>query len=231
MEKVIHRFWAGPKEMPEEYAEYGHQWALLNPGWTLRMWEESDIAEFPTLSRIFDDLYLRDAGRHGIELYVQMADVMGYAIIEKFGGIYVNCDVQPIKPLPTLPEGAWASYENESEWDVVNAVIGSPGPHNEFWYSLVAGLSNQYFANRLEEMVVSTGPRYLTKKALEHPRLIHVFGVNVFNPVHWSRVERGGDASSLIAQGLPEETIAVHHWGHRKDLRTNHIESATQYAT
>jgi len=35
---VIHRFWAGPKELPAEYAYFGEQWGVLNPGYILRMW-------------------------------------------------------------------------------------------------------------------------------------------------------------------------------------------------
>lgn len=225
--QVLHRFWAGPREMPEEYAFYGQQWAELNPGWEVRMWEEEDIHQFPHLKKIFDSLYERDAGRQGIELYVQMADVMGYAIIHAYGGVYVNTDMEPVRPLPELPDKAWASYENHTDGRVVNAAIGAPRPRNIFWSRLLQKLPGRYFSDPKAEMVETTGPAFLTDMAHILPERIHVFPVESFNAIHWSEIPPGGDASDRI-EGLPEEAIAVHHWGHKRDGRTNHVESATQ---
>lgn len=124
--KKIHRLWMG-RDIPEEYVEYGNQWAALNPDWEVVMWGIEALDQFPDLSPVFDSLYERDAGRFGIELYVQLADVLGYAIVERFGGVYVNCDIQPVRSLPELPTKAWASYENEEDWRIVNAAIGEIG--------------------------------------------------------------------------------------------------------
>jgi len=224
--KIIHRFWAGPKEIPEDYAEFGFMWDKMNPDWEIKMWTEEDIKEFPTLGKVFNDFYRRDEGRQGIELYVQMADVMGYALVHKFGGMYVNCDIEPIRPLPELPKKAWASYENDIN-DVVNAVIGAPAPRNVFWGRLLSKLPARYFLNPTDEMVHTTGPGLLTDMARRLPERIHVFPKETFNPVHWSKISPGGDAKSF-RDSLPPETIGVHHWGHKKDGRTNYIESATQ---
>lgn len=225
--QVIHRFWAGPKEFPEEYAEFGEKWARLNPGWEVRMWSEDDISEYPHLSKVFQSLYERDAGRQGIELYVQMADIMGYAIVHRYGGVYVNCDMEPIRPLPSLPDKAWASYENVTDGRIVNAAIGAPRPRNIFWSRLLSKLPGRYFTDPTAEMVQTTGPALLTDMAALLPDRLHVFPVDTFNPIHWSRVSAGGDASSF-RDSLPEETIALHHWGHKKDGRSNHVETATR---
>jgi len=213
--------------MPEEYALFGEQWKDLNPDWTIKMWEEEDIDQFPHLKSVFDSLYERDAGRNGIELYVQMADVMGYAILHAEGGVYVNTDLEPVRPLPELPNMAWASYENHTDGRVVNAAIGAPRPRNIFWSRMLQKLPGRYFSNPTAEMVETTGPAFLTDMALALPDRIHVFPTEVFNFTHWSQVPLGGDASDFLER-LPEEAIALHHWGHRKDLRSNTVETATQ---
>lgn len=223
----IWRFWAGPKEFPEDYASFGQQWEELNPGWKVNMADEDDLADFPHLKKVFDDLYRRDDGRQGIELYVQMADIMGYALVHKYGGIYTNCDIEPVRPLPDLPTKAWASYENNTDGRIVNAIIGAPQPRNIFWSRIIATLPGRYFSNPTAEMVETTGPVLLTDLAHKLPSRIHVFPTETFNSIHWSQVPLGGDASDFIAS-LPEEAIAVHHWGHRKDQRTNTVETATQ---
>lgn len=225
-ELQIHRFWAGPRDMPEEYVEYGEKWDRLNPGYSMRMWGEDDIAEFPDLKRVFDSLYERDAGRQGVELYVQMADVMGYSIIHKYGGVYVNTDMEPVKPLPELPYDAWASYENDIG-DVVNAAIGASRPRTLFWSRVVRTLPGRYFASPSAEMVTTTGPGLLTDMARKMPKRIHLFPQSTFNPVHWSKIPLG---TSDLPEDLviPEDTVALHRWGHRRDQRTNYVESATQ---
>lgn len=227
--KKIHQFWAG-REFPERYRLFQQQWVELNPRWELILWGEDSITDFPHLADVFHSLYERDGGRHGIELFVQAADVMGYALVEKYGGVYVNCDMQPVQPLPTLPDTAWASYENNEDGRIVNAAIGAPEPHDPFWSSLLNALPYSYFANPTDEMVMTTGPGFLTDWARDHPELLHVFPTETFNPVHWKQIEPGGDASYQVDRQswAGTQTIAVHHWGHKKDRRSNHVETATQ---
>lgn len=225
--QIIHRFWAGP-EMPDDYAIFGQMWEDLNPGWQVVTWDESVLDDFPELGAVFRSLYARDDQRHGIELYVQLADVIGYALVEKWGGVYVNCDMQPLRPLPALAKKAWASLENSE--DIVNAAFGAPQPRNVFWTGLLEELPRRYFANPTAEMVLTTGPSLLTAHARANPDKIHVYPVEMFNPIHWKEIPAGGDASAFLLQedGFSTETVAVHHWGHKRDGRSNTVETATR---
>ncbi len=230
--RIIHRYWSGPREMPQAYQEYGQKWEDLNPGWVVLDHGEEIVQLWPDLADVFNHLYERDAGRDSIELHVQVADVVGYALIREFGGVYVNCDMEPLRPIEELlPDCAWASYENEEDWRIVNAAIGAPQPHNEFWEELLKGLPHRYFTDPYAEMVMSTGPGYLTDFALinhiQHKVPFFVYNKEVFNSVHWKQIEAGGDASGFE---YPENAIAVHHWGHKKDGRTNVIEGNTHHA-
>lgn len=226
---IIHRFWAGPREMPEEYEAFGGQWKDLNPGWVVFDHTEDVQDHFPALFEVFQDLYARDDGRQGIELYVQLADVLGYAIVEKWGGVYVNCDMQPVNPFPVLPKTAWASYENDEDGRIVNAAIGAPFAHDPFWAELLDELPGRYWKYRYDEMVMATGPGFLTDFAAPRMDQLHVFPRAAFNPVHWKQIQPGGDASTFVqARQYSDETIAVHHWGHKRDGRSNTIETATQ---
>jgi mannosyltransferase OCH1-like enzyme len=225
---TIHRFWAG-RDMPDEYTIFGQMWQEMNPEWQVIDWDMGCIADFPELLPVFQSLKDRDAGRNGIEYYVQLADVLGYALVERWGGVYVNCDMQPIRPFPDMPQKAWASYENTSDWSIVNSAIGAPEPHNPFWTQLLKELPERYFANPTDEMVKTTGPSLLTDQARKNPDQIHVYPVEAFNPVHWRDVDLGGDASMYVEEAnFHSGTIAVHHWGHKKDGRTNFVETGTQ---
>lgn len=235
MEKLIHRFWAGPRDLPEEYVRFGQKWQLLNKDWRVIDWTEeavSDVHEdLPEVGKVIDHLYERDNGRNGIELFVQIADVMGYYFVWKHGGAYFNMDMEPVRPLPTaLMRKAWASYENEEDWRIVNAAIGSPGPRNIFWDTLLDELPRNYWKRPTDEMVMSTGPGFLTDFAQYYRDMLFVFPKQTFNPVHWKEIDPGGDATGMY---YPHDTIAVHHWGHKKlnslgQIRSNVIETATR---
>ena len=223
--KLLHRFWSG-RAMPEAYVQYGRQWAELNPGWEIQHWSIADILLFPKLASVFDHLEERDGGNSSIEYFVQVADVMGYALVERFGGVYTNCDIQPLRPLEELPipNRAWASYENNEDGRIVNAIIGSPVKNDPFWQALLENLPARYFANPTAEMVETTGPAYLTDFARERPGMLHVFPTETFNPIHWKQIEPGADASGFE---YPAESFGVHHWGHKKTGRGNRVEDAT----
>lgn len=226
--RYVHRFWAG-KRIPDAYKNFEDRWLDLNPGWRIITWDEDVQEHFPDLKPVFDDLYRRDAGRRGIELFVQLADVIGYALLREFGGVYVNCDIQPIRPLSDLPQKAWASYENNEDGRIVNAAIGAPQPQDKFWVELLKELPGRYFSNPTAEMVETTGPALLTDMATKYPFDIYVYPTETFNPVHWKQIAPGGDASDWISQhNFPEGTIGVHHWGHKRDGRSNVVETATQ---
>ena len=75
---------------------------------------------------------------------------------------------------------------------------------------------------------MTTGPGFLTdfvriNTILDKTPFV-VFGKEAFCSVHWKEIEPGGDASG---REYPAEAIAVHHWGHKKDGRTNLIEGNT----
>lgn len=231
---MIHRFWMG-RQMPEQYREYGEQWKRLNPDCTVMDW--SDLAlmpleeKLPHIRPVLDDLFLRDRGRNGIELAVQVADVVGYALVQQHGGIYVNCDMEPVRPLPMLPHNAWASYENNEDGRINNAAIGARSPGHVFWTDLLLALPENYSRFRYDEMVMATGPGFLTNFAAtaSHRAQFTVLPMVAFNSKHWKTILPGDDASAYVTQQrYPREAIAVHHWGHKRDGRTNVIENATQ---
>lgn len=239
---VVSRFWGG-RAIPEEYSRYGDLWKTvggarmvitfgseaLYPHGRSNYFRADDGEEyFPGIVDVLEDLRARDAGRNGIEYWVQVADVLGYLMVWHMGGVYVNCDIEPLRRFDP-PNAPWASYENEEDWRIVNAAIGAPEKYDPFWGGLLAGLPERYFSMPGAEMVETTGPAYLTEYANAHRSEVVILPRNSFNPVHWKQVEPGGDASPLIdRENLPAETVGVHHWGHKKDGRSNVVETATQ---
>ncbi len=227
--RIIHRLWLGPAEFPERYRGYGRRWAELNPGWKVVDWgvdEEYLPADFPNLD-IWDEI-----GRVGVfsgtgatgeqAIAVQRADVAGYGLVWRFGGVYVNCDIEPVRPLEpwiddVVGERAFAGYEDQRFLN--NAVLGGP-PGHPFWGAVVEALGPRYRSMPGAMMNQVTGPYLLTGvwQGWEGDDFLAVER-EVFNPVHYSQVPAGGYVEEFDLDAHPK-TISLHHWGHRLEAAT-----------
>jgi len=200
---------------------YGQAWGVLNPDCLVHDWSWADLPDDLANQSIMDDLRTRCTKGDSIELSTQLADIISYDLVRRFGGIYVNCDIQPFRPL--LPEmknkGAWAGWEEPWEDNVVNCAFGGT---SDFWGVVVAELSDWYWDKRtagLEEMNQLTGPRYLTSRYRQHQEELYIYPSSVFNPVYWKDIPPGTVIEHQECD-FPN-AIALHHWDHRNTGRSN----------
>lgn len=82
--KIIHQIWLGGP-MPKNYQYYSETWKKYHPSWELKLWSEEDL-----LNENFsvEDLYWQ------AESYQERADIMRYAILHRYGGLYVDTDIE-----------------------------------------------------------------------------------------------------------------------------------------
>jgi mannosyltransferase OCH1-like enzyme len=89
--KILHMQWVGNSPAPPIVETHRAAWvSLLGPEWTVRLWINSDIAEFDLPIQEFVGLALKG---------VQKADILYYHILERYGGIYMDADVVPHRTL------------------------------------------------------------------------------------------------------------------------------------
>ena len=91
--KVFHRVWLGGKPMPKEFADWGESWIELHPGWTMKLWTEE------TLPKLVNEYQYKRA-----ICLAQRADVVRYEIMQKHGGVYVDCDIECVRNIEPLLE-------------------------------------------------------------------------------------------------------------------------------
>ena len=225
--KVIHRLWLGPRPMPERFRFYGREWERLNPGWTCHDWSWHDLPEDLANGDILDDIWARCTRGDSIELATALADVIDYDLVARFGGIYMNTDMQPVRPLPPeLYEGEEAWAARESYQTIVNAAMGGP-PGHPFWQAVVRELPAKYWPLRDKgniNMVETTGPHHLTGMCNTHPGEVRITPKNLFSYLILDQVQCGMTADGLWDMAtLPSEVVAIHHWDHRRTGRTNEV--------
>lgn len=220
-QRTIHRLWIGPTPLPLAYEEYGQRWADLNPGWAVRMWTEQDVEDMGLANqRIWDHIKERGgvssiAHSYAAARATQMADVAGYEIVHRHGGVYVNCDMEPLRPLSDLPadsEDAWACLEI-AHW-LNNGALGGPAGH-PFWKLVIDELPRRWDRMPGEAMHLVTGPHLLTEVAYRENSGITILPRHLFNYAGYDDVKLGEDASRFRRAAYKAGAISLHHWAHR----------------
>lgn len=237
MERVIHRFWGGELAMPQEYREYGQMWQALNQGWVVKDWTWSDISVMQWINQpVMDHIRIHggnseiahtaDAAR-----WTQFADVLGYELVWRFGGVYINCDMEPLRPLSHLgmsPHGAYAcvevpnlNYGPYAGRDAINnGFMAGPAFHT-FFKSCIDILPERFFSShRGQAMHLVTGPALISQMWYDNPSNLVVLPQNTFNYAPLTSIPVGGDAATFREGAFEAGAVALHHWGHkRRDMR------------
>lgn len=219
--KVFHRIWFGDRPRPERYDEYWNQWQELHPTATFLTWTEDNLPSLDNQT-VYNQLAMGDVARSGgvtmdreRAIAVQRADVVAYELINQYGGVYLNCDIAPLRSLDKLLLSSSAFFGREDNHFLCNAVMAGFAGHPIF-EDLVRYLPSRFRQYWTSGMEVATGPHHLTHVWNSGTYDALVLPVDAFYPVHHSSIPYGtGSYDSYLEIGRQKDSYAVHMWGHR----------------
>jgi len=212
--KVFHRIWLGGQPMPDEFRRYGDSWLKLNPAWEMRTWSEENL---PDVINLFEfQSFSKPAGK---------ADVLRYELLWRFGGVYLDTDFEPLKPLGSLFDDINTFFADQGPLAPAIGILGSV-PRDPFYEHLVAALPASA-RNTTGSLVEKTGPGFFARELdrfFGRERLIRNLGL-VWEHVNHDLTRRmyGFETRYFYPYGFWElhrrnekfpEAYAVHHWAH-----------------
>ncbi|MCA1840175.1 MAG: hypothetical protein LC723_07585 [Actinobacteria bacterium] len=212
--KIFHRIWFGDRSRPVAYDVNWSNAQRIHPEWEFITWTEDTL---PPLRN--QDIYERQAyeGQSLVNMdrnrltAVARADLVAYELLCLHGGVYINCDIEVLKPFDDLLNyNAFAGREDDM-W-VCNAVMGTH-PGDALMDACIQAIPGRFSRDNLMES--ATGPRLLTEMYNTRQFNIHILPVEAFYPIsHWD-VPVGGDASFGTEQAIEQGSYAIHHWAHQ----------------
>ena len=201
---VLHRIWVGPP-IPERLAVIGRQWEALLPGWEHRLWGDDDLGwlENRGLYDRAEELVPADAvGQF-------RADIARYEILAQYGGVYVDCDLEPLRDItPLHTHGAWAGWEVQDRF-VGNTILGGMAG-DPFWTAAVQGLPASVNANAGKRPNRMSGPHFTTR-LMRSIGGLHVYPQSFFYPYAHNELDRH--------HADPGDAYTRHLWWHQRTLR------------
>ena len=155
--RILHIIWVGDRKPPGYALENIEKWKQIMPHWKIIFWTNNDITtkHFP-----LNIIYLLDKVIKGS----QKADIMGYYIMEKYGGVYVDTDVTPhhsLEPLITQVPDAEAilCHDLDLTWPYISTGFFAAIPNHPVFKS-AAEMCNHVTINT-EDLHMTAGPRLL----------------------------------------------------------------------
>lgn len=150
--KIIHYCWFGNNPKPQEIVDLIENWKEINPDFIIKEWNESNF-----------DLNLYEYCREAYEMkrFAFVTDVVRLYALYNEGGIYMDTDVETLKPFgPFLHHPAFTGCENAEM--CVTGTMGSM-KHNPWIKLLLDQYNNKRFLQANGEVDLTTNTTTITE--------------------------------------------------------------------
>ena len=198
--RKLHAFWGGPK-MPAHLVRYLRKWKKLHPAWEFTLWTPDNI---PVLRN--QDMYDHPEKWSPMSNPWQWrSDLTRYEILHDQGGVYVDCDLEPLRPIDDLLDAEFIAREDGR---FVNNALMGVAPGSEWSADILDGLRESAW-NPRDRTNKQIGAYYLTRLVRRHLE-VRILPSELVYPYHWSELDRrGGDYG---------DAYTVHHWQNKRTV-------------
>jgi hypothetical protein len=163
--RVVHRLWLGPNPIPPIFEYYEDSWRKHHPTWELRLWRDDTL---PVLS------CQAQWEQQGLKRRIDIAKL---EILRQCGGLFIDMDVEAIRPLDPLLPGVTAFLGRYVRDHVGQQVLGAV-PRHPFFERAVERLASSIGVAGSTSKVA--GKAFLENLLRDHPEGVTVFPRETF---------------------------------------------------
>lgn len=189
--RIAHTIWLD-EPFPKKHKSFWRRFRELHPTWDVMVWDDSSRLGWMQCYETFLEQ----------DTWAGKSDVLRYELLARFGGVYLDTDVEPLKPLDPLLDGPpFVGWEDDRL--LCPTVMGSE-PGHPAAQALLERLPRWSHARRRRPPNHRTGPYFLTAQWARRSD-VRLLPPVTFYPVHWSEKRKLGGP-------YPAESYTVHHW-------------------
>jgi hypothetical protein len=127
MEKIIHQLWVGKYMIPDKDYNFTKGIKQNNPSFEYKFWNNDNLPPLPEKIEQLRKLYTKH------EKWVELADMLRYYFVYKYGGLYVDCDYESVAPFDGLQldnyEGFIPLVFNKGDITICNSMFAFKKGH------------------------------------------------------------------------------------------------------
>jgi mannosyltransferase OCH1-like enzyme len=201
--KIIHYCWFGRKEMPELAVKCIESWKKYLPEYELRLWNEDtfDLDMYPYAREAYDN-----------RKFAFVTDVVRLWALEKFGGVYMDTDVEILRPLDELMNlPAFTGYEGSRYNPPVTGLMASAS-HGVWVKEQLAYYEGKHFVNPDGTLDMTTNTviisRIMQENGFVNDGKYHIYK----NDMHVFPVDYFCPRTSTHVLKITKNTYCIHHF-------------------
>ena len=181
--KIIHYCWFGRGEKPVLAQKCIDSWRKFCPDFEIREWNEDncDYLAMPFMMEAY-----------AAKKYAFVSDVMRLIVLEQYGGVYFDTDVELVRDIaPLMDDEGFIGFENDQ---YVNSGQGIAAmPHHPVVQAMIEAYRKLHFTS-VDATINAVGCPHLNTDVMERYGLvrngkeqrvagIHVYPAEFFNPL------------------------------------------------
>ena len=205
--KFIHYCWFGKGVMPELVQTCISSWHTYMPDWEYRLWDEASLSQTLSPLKGGEDIWLEYMPQYVQEAYAAkkyafVSDYVRLWALEREGGVYLDTDVEILRPFdPLLEDTAFVGLEESLALLPGTCVMGCEA-HCEWVKDMLATYDNAHFMKEDGTLDMTTNVQRLGAKMVEGGLLyerkiqhlsqwgLRVYTHDYFSPITSTRVMR-----------------------------------------
>jgi len=188
--RILHQIWLGPANLLDHYRRWRQRFVRQNPGWDCRLWTDANLP--PVLNRNAWDVAGSLPGTVG---HVLRCDILRLEVLARFGGVYLDLDFRPVRPLDEFCDvSAWVAREHDEI--ITNCAMGFPPNHPAVWRAVDA-IDESFFKHR--RIVDQAGPTLVWRIFTQYPDVV-LYPPHYFQPLV-DQVRRTPQARLVLKAG------------------------------
>lgn len=164
--KKIHYCWFGGKELPEDVKKYIETWKKYCPDYEIIEWNENNFD-------VTQNQYCKEA--YEAKKWAFVSDYARFWILYKYGGIYLDTDVEIIRPLDDIiAKGPFMGCERDGDKNKATAIAVAPGlglgvnPGLGLYKEMLDLYDTLHFKNPDGSFNLKTVVQYTTETLVKH---------------------------------------------------------------
>ena len=201
--KIIHYCWFGGKSVPKDVIDCINSWKKYMPTYEIILWDEDNFD-------IESNRYVKEA--YASKKFAFVADYVRLFALHHFGGIYLDTDVEVLKPLDSfLIHKAFFGFEDENL--ISTAIIGSE--KNGVWVKMqLDSYKNRVFIKDNGDLDTTTNVVTITANMVSEGLVLNNNKQNIHDMIEVYPKDYFSPKSYVTGRiELTKNTYTIHHFG------------------
>ena len=166
--RIIHYCWFGDKPIPQSQVAYIAHWRELLPDYQFVLWDNASLDKFKDVAWVREAI---DAG-----FYAFAADYVRYYAVYEQGGIYLDTDVELLKPFDDLLDRPYLMGVEYADYPE-SGIFGAE-PHSDLIRWCKEFYESHHFTPDQQTLTTCKAPQVMHDSIIKH----HTFIVSQEHP-------------------------------------------------